>query len=108
MLLDTLKSVKLVTAGGNIITASTTENADLFWGLRGAGFNYATILEATYNVFDETAPSVLNADFIFPPNASQTILQYFKSFEADGLPAKLALVWLALNNEELGGVSWKL
>lgn len=108
MILDTLKSVKLVTAAGKIITASTTENADLFWGIRGAGFNYATILEATYNVFDETAASVLNADFIFPPNASATILQYFKSFEADGLPAKLALVWLALYNEELGGVSWTL
>ncbi|CRG83420.1 hypothetical protein PISL3812_00771 [Talaromyces islandicus] len=103
MILDSLKSVRLVSAAGEILTASTTENADLFWALRGAGFNYATILEATYNVYDETAPSVLNADFLFPPNASQALLQYFKSFEADGLPAKLALVWLAANNEALGG-----
>lgn len=105
MILDTLKSVKLVSAAGKILTASTSENADLFWAIRGAGFNYATILEATYTVFDETAPSVVNADFIFPANASYTLLKYFKSFEKDGLPEKLALVWLAANNPALGGVS---
>jgi FAD/FMN-containing dehydrogenase len=105
MIVDVLQSVKLVTAGGDIITASTTENPDLFWGIRGAGFNYATVLEATYTVFDQTAPSVLNADFLFPSNASETILQYFKSFETYGLPAKLALVWLAAYDEALGGVS---
>ena len=47
LLLDSLLSVKVVTAAGKIEKASTTENPDLFWGLRGAGFNFATVLEAT-------------------------------------------------------------
>lgn len=104
MLLDSLSSVKMVTAAGKIITASITENPDLFWGIRGAGFNYGTILEATYSIYGETAPQVLNADFLFAPNVSQTILEYFKTFES-GLPAKLSLVLLAAYSSELGGVS---
>ena len=106
MLLDSLSSVRMVTAAGNIITASSTENPDLFWGIRGAGFNYGTILEATYSIYNETAPLVLNADFLFAPNASQVILQYFKTFEK-GLPAKLSLVFLATYSPELGGVSFR-
>ena len=105
MLLDSLLSVRMVTADGKIITASTTENSDLFWGIRGAGFNYGTILEATYRIYDETAPLVFNADFLFAPNTSQTILQYFKTF-GNGLPAKLSLILLAAYSSELGGVSF--
>lgn len=105
MILDSLLSVRMVTAAGEIITASTTENSDLFWGIRGAGFNYGTILEATYSIYDETAPQVLNADFLFAPNASETVLQYFKTFE-NGLPAKLSLILLAAYSLELGGVSF--
>ena len=105
MLLDSLSSVRMVTAAGKIITASSTENPDLFWGIRGAGFNYGTILEATYSIYNETAPLVLNADFLFAPNASQSILQYFKTFE-NSLPAKLSLVFLATYSPELGGVSF--
>ncbi|KAL1610642.1 hypothetical protein SLS60_002312 [Paraconiothyrium brasiliense] len=102
MLLDTLLSVKLVTASGDIIKASKTTNSDLFWAVRGAGFNYGTILEATFSVFDQIAPQVLLADFLFAPNTSQSLLNYFKTFE-NVLPAELSFVQLALNIPALGG-----
>ncbi|KAJ8063296.1 hypothetical protein OCU04_008526 [Sclerotinia nivalis] len=102
MLLDSLASVKMVTASGNIVTASTSENSELFWGIRGAGFNYGTVLEATYFIYDHSTPLVLNADFLFAPNASQDILQYFKTFEI-GLPAELSLIFLAAYASEFGG-----
>lgn len=104
MLLDNLLGVKMVTASGEIIQASETTNSELFWAIRGAGFNYGTILEATFSVFDQIAPLVLLADFMFPPNASHTIISYFKSWE-NSLPAELSFVWLALNVPDLGGVS---
>ena len=37
---DNLLSVDLVTADGTVLVASATENADLFWGLRGGGGNF--------------------------------------------------------------------
>ncbi|KAF2798629.1 FAD-binding domain-containing protein, partial [Melanomma pulvis-pyrius CBS 109.77] len=102
MLLDSLLNVKMVTADGKIITASETVNKDLFWAIRGAGFNFGTILEATYSIYDETAPLVLNADFLFAPNASRAILEFFKTFE-NKLPAKLSFVLLAGYAPDLGG-----
>jgi FAD/FMN-containing dehydrogenase len=37
MTCDSLVSTEVVTASGDIVTASATENADLFWAVRGAG-----------------------------------------------------------------------
>ncbi|KAL8942774.1 MAG: hypothetical protein Q9216_001459 [Gyalolechia sp. 2 TL-2023] len=102
MLLDSLLNVQMVTAAGKIITVSTTENSKLFWGVRGAGFNYGTILEAKYSIYNETAPLVLNADFLFAPSASRAILKYFETFE-NGLPAKLSFILLATYSPEMGG-----
>ncbi|OAK94599.1 FAD-dependent oxidase [Phaeosphaeriaceae sp. SRC1lsM3a] len=102
MLLDTLESVRMVTASGDIITVSESAYPDLFWAMRGAGSNFGTVLEATFSVFDQTAQEVLLADFIFAPKSSQVLLEYFKSFE-NVLPAELSFVWLALNVPALGG-----
>ncbi|HEX2280493.1 MAG TPA: FAD-binding oxidoreductase [Thermomicrobiales bacterium] len=41
--LDNLISVDIVTADGKLRTASETENADLFWAVRGAGSNFGVI-----------------------------------------------------------------
>ena len=45
--IDSLLSVDVVTADGRLVRASEDENAELFWGLRGAGANFgiATSLE---------------------------------------------------------------
>ncbi|MDQ3226655.1 MAG: FAD-binding oxidoreductase [Chloroflexota bacterium] len=41
--LDSLLSVEIVTADGQVRTASENENADLFWAVRGAGSNFGAI-----------------------------------------------------------------
>ncbi|KAL8642104.1 MAG: hypothetical protein Q9228_001162 [Teloschistes exilis] len=104
MLLDSLVSVRMATAAGKIVTASAMENPELFWGIRGAGFNYGTMLEAAYSLYDEKAPLVLNADFLFAPKASRAILEYFKTF-GNSLPAKLSFIVLATYSRTMGGVS---
>jgi FAD/FMN-containing dehydrogenase len=41
--LDNLLSVEIVTADGQVRTASATENRDLFWAVRGAGSNFGVV-----------------------------------------------------------------
>jgi FAD/FMN-containing dehydrogenase len=95
MILDALLSVRIVTASGRVVVASTSQNADLFWAIRGAGFNYGIITEATYRVADLTSPLVVNGDFAFPANASSALMNYLTSF-GEYPPAKLALILVAL------------
>jgi len=40
---DNLVSVELVTADGTILSASSEENADLFWAIRGGGGNFGVV-----------------------------------------------------------------
>src|SRR5690606_21996223 len=41
--LDSLVSAEVVTASGDILTASDAENSDLFWAIRGGGGNFGVV-----------------------------------------------------------------
>ena len=77
--IDSLLSVRIMLANTTVVEASTETNADLFWGIRGAGANFGFVLNATYRVYDEVPNGQnLNADFQFPHNASRAFYQALK------------------------------
>ncbi|MET4094161.1 FAD-binding protein [Arthrobacter sp. UYCu712] len=47
---DNLEEVGIVTADGQIRTANRAENADLFWGVRGAGANLGVVTRFTFRL----------------------------------------------------------
>lgn len=46
-----ITGVELVTATGSIVWASATENAELFWALRGGGGNFGIVTSLEFTVF---------------------------------------------------------
>src|SRR3954454_15964097 len=49
---DNLLSGDIVTADGQFLTASGSQNADLFWGLRGGGGNFGVVTSFEYQLHE--------------------------------------------------------
>lgn len=100
-MVDALQSVDMVTASGDLITASETENPDLFWAVRGAGANFGVVTSAKFKLYDITNEgNAMVADFVYPAVANQSFFEALKTFDHD-LPAKMALTAVAVYNRTI-------
>ena len=67
MAVDNLVSARIVTATKGLVNASETENADLFWALKGAGQFFGLVTEVTMKIFP--APrDIISWTCIFAPS----------------------------------------
>lgn len=105
LITDSLLSADVVVANGTLLTASESQNPDLFWALRGSGASFGIVLRATYRIFEPTNGGMaLNADFRFPPSANRTHWEITREL-AQNLPNNLLLISSINYNEQAGGVS---
>ena len=51
MTIDALVAVDIVTADGRLVTASATENSDLFWAVRGGGGNFGVVTRFQFRLY---------------------------------------------------------
>ena len=91
--IDNLISAEVVTAEGELVTASENENADLFWGIRGGGGNFGIVTSFEFNVYP-VGPEVLAGLIVHPYSDAADVLRQYRDFVASA-PEELS-VWVVL------------
>src|SRR5260221_5141636 len=91
---DNLLSVDLVTADGQRLSASATENADLFWGIRGGGGNFGIVTTFEYKLYP-VGPLLLAGSVLHSYEHARGAMQFYRTFSTkapDELSVDAALV----------------
>ena len=105
LIIDSLLSVRLVTANGKLIHVSKDSHADLYWAIRGAAANFGIITSATYKMSPQTNNGqMLSADFILPAASNGSYFDMLQSLQ-DNMPAELATIAIVEANTTTGEVS---
>jgi hypothetical protein len=86
---DSIVSLDVVTADSKVLRASTEENPELFWAMRGAGANFgiATSLEFQLHPIE----TVLSGSLRYPIRQAKRILRFLDRF-APTIPPELFLI----------------
>jgi FAD/FMN-containing dehydrogenase len=80
--IDNLLAVDVVTANGALIRASLSENADLFWAIRGGGGNFGIVVNFEFKLHP-FGPTVMFAAPIYPLSAGAGPIKFWRDFLAD-------------------------
>ena len=99
---DNLLSADIVTADGRLITASDTENQDLFWGLRGGGGNFGVVTSFEYRLHP-VGPMVLGGFVMHPLSKAKEVLKFHDEFQ-DSAPDELTTFAGLLHSPEVDPV----
>ena len=81
---DNMIGAEVVTADGNALHASESENADLFWGLRGGGGNYGVVTRFEYRLH-QIGPIVYGGMLVFSRDRAADIIRAYRDF-MEGAP----------------------
>ncbi len=84
---DNLVSAQVVTANGDLVTASDTENPDLFWALRGGGGNFGVVTSFEFRIHP-VGPTVLAGGAFFAWNRVREVTDFYLDY-VKNLPDEL-------------------
>jgi FAD/FMN-containing dehydrogenase len=76
---DNLVGADVVTADGRLVHASVTENADLFWGLRGGGGNFGIVTQFEFELHP-LGPIVYAGPIFYSADADGDLLRLFREW----------------------------
>jgi len=79
---DNVVSFEMVTADGDRVRASQTENADLNWGLRGGGGNFGVVTEFEFQLHEVTAAALIT-ELSFPMDDARSVLRTWRDLSAE-------------------------
>jgi UDP-N-acetylenolpyruvoylglucosamine reductase len=75
---DNLVSAEVVTADGQIVTASEKEHEDLFWALRGGGGNFGVVTAFEYQL--HPVAEVYGGPIAYPVDRADDVLRFYREY----------------------------
>ena len=92
--LDNIKSVDIVTADGKLRHASSEQNPDLFWAVRGGGGNFGVVTNFEFGLH-EMDRTVIGGDVVFPIDRLRELLSFYADYSL-AAPDELSLDFIAV------------
>jgi FAD binding domain/Berberine and berberine like len=86
MTVDNLLSADVVLANGLHARASATENADLFWAIRGGGGNFGVVTSFEFRA--HPVSTVVGGPMMWPIESTAEVMRFFRDL-MDGAPRDL-------------------
>jgi FAD/FMN-containing dehydrogenase len=74
--IDNLLSAAVTLADGSRVTASATENEDLFWAIRGGGGNFGVV--SSFRFKAQEVPSILGGPVIYSLDSMGDVLRWYR------------------------------
>ena len=81
MAADNLLSAEVVTAGGDVLSASADDHQDLYWALRGAGANFGVATSLEYRL--HPLSQIVGGVVAHPFEAAKDFLSFYREFTTD-------------------------
>jgi FAD/FMN-containing dehydrogenase len=78
---DNLMSAEVVTADGQVITASENEHSDLFWALRGGGGNFGVVTTFEYRL--HPVAEIYGGPIAYPVDQADEVLRFYRDYIAE-------------------------
>jgi len=82
LMIDNLAQAKIVTVSGETLTASDSENTDLFWALRGGGGNFVIVTEFVFKLHEQRA-DLYTSVLVFPPPKLELVVTEINAWLAE-------------------------
>lgn len=79
MTIDNLLSANVITADGEALKASETENSDLFWAIRGGGGNFGIVTQFEF-ALHEIGTEVFAGLIVFPYAQAKQVLNAYRDY----------------------------
>ncbi|KAL1848947.1 hypothetical protein Daus18300_013405 [Diaporthe australafricana] len=91
---DNVASYKVVTATGDIVPASPSQNSDLYWALRGGGNNFGIVVEFGLETIPLSGGELWGGTRIYTEDTFPSVLDAFVDLIDDSPSDPNAGIWL--------------
>ena len=85
---DNLRKLNVVLANGTAITVSNTSHPDLFWGMQGAGHNFAAVTSFELNIYPRIVDSWYFKNYVFTEDKLEDLFEQLNILDGMGTQPK--------------------